>query len=88
MTNKMHSVCTSTIACMLVLFVSSTNGQYHGILINGQFGTQIYDPFNTPHAQGNLSIGLANGTNAYTGAAVISGTFPPLAYFVQTWHTD
>ncbi len=66
------------IACMLVLFVQSKNGQYHGILINGQFGTQIYDPFNAPHAQGNLSLGLANGANAYTGAAVISG---PLAYF-------
>jgi hypothetical protein len=50
----MHSVRPSKIACMLVLFVPSTNGQYHGILINGQFGTQIYDPFNTPHAQGTV----------------------------------
>ncbi len=35
---------------------------YHGILINGALGgTQIYDPFNTPHARGNLQLASADG---------------------------
>jgi hypothetical protein len=53
---------------------------YHGILINGYYGggTQIYDPFNTPHAQGNLTLGLQKSYFASGGAAVINGQ---MAYF-------
>ena len=65
------------IACSFV--ISTANGQsYRGILINGASGTQLYDPFNTPHAQGNLQLGLQTGVNTIGGTAVISGT---LAYF-------
>ena len=64
------------IACSFV--TSTANGQsYRGILINGEQGTQLYDPFNTPHAQGNLNLGLQT-SGSEDGAAVISGT---LAYF-------
>jgi hypothetical protein len=38
----------------------------------------LYDPFNVPHATGNLSLGLQTSYNAAGGAAVING---PLAYF-------
>jgi hypothetical protein len=41
-------------------------------------GTQVYDPFNTPHAIGNLHLGLPAGADAQDGAAVINGN---LAYF-------
>ncbi len=66
------------IACSFA--TSTANGQsYRGILINGYNSTQLYDPFNLPHAQGNLHLGLQTiGTD---GAAVISGT---LAYFGGT----
>ena len=61
------------------LIVCSLRPQLHlGILINGQGGTQLYDPFNTPHAQGNLHLGLLTGSAAWSGRAVING---PLAYF-------
>jgi len=40
--------------------------------------TQLYDPFNMPHAQGNLQLGLQTDGEAFYGRAVISGT---LAYF-------
>jgi hypothetical protein len=62
----------------VVLTATRTNGQYHGILINGQQGTQLYDPFNTPHVQGYLEMGLAMQYAAQSGAAVINGQ---LAYF-------
>jgi hypothetical protein len=57
--------------------------QYHGILINcgdgnGYAGTQLYDPFNSPNAHGNLSLGLKTDYRAYGGGAVTDG---PLAYF-------
>ena len=82
----MHCFTTKSGFCFQVFiaysFVTSTaNGQsYRGILINGYYGTQLYDPFNTPNAQGNLQLGLptAHTANAVHGAAVISGT---LAYF-------
>ena len=82
----MHCFTTKSGFCVQVLiacsFVTSTaNGQsYHGILINGQQGTQLYDPFNTPHAQGNLQLGLQTGNAAQHGAAVINGQ---LAYFAS-----
>jgi hypothetical protein len=57
-------------------------GKYHGILINSASGTQLYDPFNAPNAQGNLTLGLQTGNAAQVersgGAAVANG---PLAYF-------
>ena len=68
--------------CAWLLIIGAfTNGQqYHGILINGGAGTQLYDPFNTPHAQGNLNLGLQPGNAAYQGAAVIN---VQLAYFAS-----
>jgi len=62
-----------------VMLAALIRAEYQGILINGQNGgTQLYDPFNTPHAQGNLDLGLQPGKNAWRGAAVINGQ---LAYF-------
>jgi hypothetical protein len=70
-----------TISALLCLIVVTNGQQYQGILINGRFGgTQTYDPFNSPHAQGNLNLGLDTGTGNYQGAAVING---PLAYFAS-----
>ena len=65
------------VVCVLIC---SVHAQYHGILINGQYGTQIYDPFNTPHAQGNLPLGLQMGGNALGAAAVINDQW---AYFAS-----
>jgi hypothetical protein len=62
--------------CVLtaLLTVQLTNGQYQGILMNGLLGaTQLYDPFNTPHASGNLKLRLQTGTGAQSSAAVIVG---------------
>ncbi len=75
MFNVMTSECLLTFLCVLV---ATSEQQYHGILINGQSGTQLYDLFNSPHAQGNLQLGLQTGLSAGFGAAVING---PLAYF-------
>jgi hypothetical protein len=61
----------------VVLTAPRATGQYHGILINGKQGTQLYDPFNPPHAQGNLSLGLPKGSG---GGAAINGQ---LAYFAS-----
>ncbi len=71
---------TSESLLMLLCVVVAASGQqqYHGILINGVYGTQLYDPFNSPHAQGNLQLGLQTGDSADCSAAVING---PLAYF-------
>ena len=64
---------------LFVLVAASEQQQYHGILINGAYGgTQLYDPFNSPHATGNLQLGLQTGQSADSGIAVING---PLAYF-------
>ncbi len=68
----------------VIVFCAVTNVQsinaYQGILINGVSGTQLYDPFNTPHTQGNLTLGLPQGLSAYGGGAVINGN---LAYFAS-----
>ncbi len=71
---------------MLVLFVylphSFVIAHYNGILMSGHIGgTQVYDPFNSPHAQGNLQLGLELNKNAHAGAAVINGH---LAYFASS----
>jgi hypothetical protein len=69
-------------AYVLVLFVPLGSGQfnaYHGILINGASGTQIYDPFNSPHTIGNLQIELQTPTNSFWSAAVMCTNL--LAYF-------
>ncbi len=64
--NRMHCFTTKSGFCVQVLIAcsfvtSTTTGQpYRGILINRpQHGTQLYDSFNTPHAQGNLRLGLS-----------------------------
>lgn len=65
------------VCCVLVTCVS---GQYQGILINGKYGgTQIYNPFNTPNAIGNLSLGLQPGAHAFCGVATVNDE--QLAYF-------
>ncbi len=62
-----------------VMFAALIRAEYHGILINGfNGGTQLYDPFSTPHAQGNLKLGLQ--TASYGDAAVINGH---LVYFAS-----
>jgi hypothetical protein len=67
------------ITCGLLCMVATNGQRYQGILINGFVGgTQLYDPFNSPHARGNLNLGLQTGQSAWLGAAVING---PLAYF-------
>jgi hypothetical protein len=75
----MFNVITSEHLFTLLCVLAATSGQqYHGILINGVFGTQLYDPFNSPHATAGFQLGLQSGLNAMDGAAVING---PLAYF-------
>jgi hypothetical protein len=75
--SKMNNIC---LLCSAACFLVVTSGQqYHGILINGWYGgTQLYDPFNSPHSLGDLQLGLPTGDAAIEGAAVING---PLAYF-------
>jgi hypothetical protein len=68
------------IVCLVVVGVTTSIHGYQGILINGQYGTQIYDPLATPHVQGNMQLGLQIGANAIGGAAVISGE---MAYFAS-----
>jgi hypothetical protein len=83
----------STTSCALVCMAmcslaASAHAQYHGILINGYYkGTQVYDPFNAPHAHGHLHLGLPAGMNVTEGAAVINGQ---LAYFGGSgeWRRD
>lgn len=66
------------IICTL-LYIRVASTEYTGILINGAFGgTQLYDPFNSPHTVGNMHLGLQFGRGALQGAAAIHG---PLAYF-------
>ena len=66
---------------VLLLLAANTIGQQRlrGILINGLYGTQLYDPFNAPHAHGKLTLGLSTGMAAQAGCAVIDGQ---LAYFL------
>jgi hypothetical protein len=67
----------------LCIVAACTYGEYHGILINsaaGYAGTQLYDPFNAPHAIGNLSLRLQNVSQGVCGAALASS---PLAYFAS-----
>ena len=77
--NSMNYV-TSLAVCVAVCTLATCGHaqSYHGILINGRNGTQLYDPFNTPHAQGNLHLGLQTPANAGVRAAVINGQ---IAYF-------
>ncbi len=64
--------------CVFFLLATPANAQYQGILINGINGTQLYDPFNVPHAQSDLQFTLQTDGNGADGAAVINGH---LAYF-------
>ena len=73
-----NAISSERLLTLLCVLVAASGQQYHGILINGQYGTQLYDPFNSPHATGNLQLGLQTGDSAWYGAAVING---PLAYF-------
>jgi hypothetical protein len=51
-----------------------------GLLINGyNGGTQIFDPVQTPHAIGDLQLGLPSTIAAFAGGAVRIGGD---AYFV------
>lgn len=77
----MHYASTCIRAILTVTLTNLAQSTvYHGILINGQRGgTQMYDPFNAPHARGNLQLGLPEGEGAHGGGAVINGQ---LAYFV------
>lgn len=83
MTLNLLLVTISTLAFQL------TDGKMQGILMNGNSGTQIYDPFNSSHTVGNLQLGLPNRTNARGGAAVNNWQ---LAYFgsggAGWWHCD
>jgi len=70
---------TSTLIVLAALARTGMSAGYTGILINGRWtgaGTQLYDPFNTPHSTGNLQLGLP--TDAIDSDAIIIG---PLAYF-------
>jgi hypothetical protein len=51
--------------------VAKSGNRYNGILINGEHGTQLYDPFNTPHSIGNLSLRLQSGQDARGGSAIV-----------------
>jgi hypothetical protein len=77
-----------TFALTAVVFLLTTLNPacqaYDGILINGGYGcfatSQLYDPFSTPQARGNLYVGLQRGLQAIGSAAVINGH---LAYFAS-----
>jgi hypothetical protein len=58
---------------LTIFLTQKSNGQYQGILINGYNGTQLYDPFNAPHAYGNLQLGLSLGNHALGATAVMNG---------------
>jgi hypothetical protein len=60
------------------LAICASRQQYHGILINGPAGTQLYDPFNKPHILGNLSLHLQTFDGAQYGSAANNGQ---LAFF-------
>ena len=67
--------------CLAIIALPTNGQQYHGILINGLMGTQLYDPFGTPHARGNLDLGLQfQSSRQFGGAAIIEGH---LAYFTS-----
>jgi hypothetical protein len=75
----------STFALTAVVFLLTTLNPpcqaYDGILINGYgCGTQIYEPFRTPHARGDMYVGLQRGWPVKGNAAVINGH---LAYFAS-----
>jgi hypothetical protein len=72
------------LAAWLVMSARSSPSN-HGILINGLAGTQLYDPFNTPHAQGNVQLGLQTGTAAQFSVGVTNGW---MAYFVGSGRTS
>jgi hypothetical protein len=76
-----------TIVLVVTNYLSSGQSAYQGILINGYYGcTQLYDPINAPHAQGNLQLGLQTGIAAIGGAAVsASGQH---AYFASGLHGE
>ncbi len=76
----MHAALNAFLCVSTVLLTGQlTNGRYQGILINGVGGgTQLYDPFNTPHARVILNSGLQTGIDTIGGAAVIIGD---IAYF-------
>jgi hypothetical protein len=60
------------LACFIGVVTSEPNNQGGGILINGALGgTQMYDPYNEPHATGNLTFGLPTGI--LLGVKVICG---------------
>jgi hypothetical protein len=65
---------------IVVLLTTVTNGQLHGILMNGRAGTQLYDPYNTPHARDNLLLELHTDSDTFGSAALINGQ---LAYFAS-----
>ena len=75
---RSNMIASALTALVCALVIGAEGQQYCGILINGGQGTQIYDPFNTPHAQGNLNLGLQVGESAVDGSAVIN---VQLAYF-------
>jgi hypothetical protein len=57
-----------------VVNIPSTCTNRTGILINGERGTQLFDPDCVGnYTVGNMQLGLATGTNARYGAAVLSG---------------
>jgi hypothetical protein len=52
-----------------------------GILINGQYGSQNYDPFDSKDIAGGLQLGLPRGVLNAAGTSAVVDT-RCLAYFV------
>jgi hypothetical protein len=68
-------------AILVLVIASLASGQYHGIVINGPKGIQLYDPFNEPHSQGNIKgidapckglgcMAIIDGQSAYFGSGL------------------
>jgi hypothetical protein len=62
--------------------VNSIEDELTGVLINGQYGTQLFDPIDAPHETGQLNIGLPTATGALGSAAVLGND--DRAYFANT----
>jgi hypothetical protein len=58
-------------ALLVAVSAGAVDHWLHGVvMISNNAGIQVYDPFNTPHAVGNLSLGM-DTTRARPYAAVV-----------------
>jgi hypothetical protein len=79
--------CHTVGVVVYALVVTLINGQLTGIFMIGPAGgAQLYDPFNTPHAIGNLNVGVNTSSNpGYTNSyTAVKHPTEPLVYIAGT----